>query len=182
VKFFAAPLPGVMVIEPRAFGDGRGFFMETWHAKKFAEAGIDVAFDQDNQSRSAQGVLRGLHYQLPNPQGKLARVVAGAVFDVVADLRQGSPTFGQWFGLELSAENRRMLWAPAGVAHGFLTLSGSADFLYKCSGAYSPADERAVRWDDPTLAIDWPLAPGETPTLSARDAVAPLLAEAVLYP
>ncbi|HEY7851378.1 MAG TPA: dTDP-4-dehydrorhamnose 3,5-epimerase [Caulobacteraceae bacterium] len=182
MKFTPTPIAGVVVIEPRAFGDERGFFMETWHAGKFAEAGIDVAFDQDNHSRSARGVLRGLHYQLPNPQGKLARVVAGAVFDAVADLRRGSPTFGQWFGVELSAENRRMLWAPAGVAHGFLTLSESADFIYKCSGAYSPADERAVRWDDPTLSIDWPLPPGERPTLSARDAVAPLLAEAVLYP
>ena len=182
MKFIATPIAGVMVIEPRAFGDERGFFMETWHARKFAEAGIDVAFDQDNHSRSARGVLRGLHYQQPNPQGKLARVVAGAVFDVVADLRRASPTFGQWFGLELSADNRRMLWAPPGVAHGFLTLSESADFLYKCSGFYSAADERAVRWDDPTLAIDWPLAPGQAPTLSARDAAAPLLAKAVLFP
>ena len=182
MKFVATPIAGVMVIEPRAFGDERGFFMETWHARKFAEAGIDVAFDQDNHSRSAKGVLRGLHYQLPNPQGKLARVVSGAVFDAVADLRRDSPTFGKWFGLELSAENRRMLWAPPGVAHGFLTLSESVDFLYKCSGLYSPADERAVRWDDPDLAIDWPLAPGEAPTLSAKDAVAPLLAEAVLFP
>jgi dTDP-4-dehydrorhamnose 3,5-epimerase len=181
VKFIPTPIASVMVIEPAVFGDERGFFMETWHVAKFAEAGIDVAFHQDNHSRSAKGVLRGLHYQLPNPQGKLARVVAGAVFDAVADLRRGSPTFGQWFGLELSAANRRMLWAPPGVGHGFLTLSEGADFLYKCSGAYSPADERAVRWDDPTLAIDWPLAPGQQPTLSAKDAVAPLLSEAVLF-
>lgn len=182
MKFLPTPIPGAVVIEPRAFGDERGFFMETWHRDKFAEAGIDAHFDQDNHSRSAQGVLRGLHYQLPNPQGKLARVVAGAVFDVVADLRRASPTFGRWFGVELSAENKRMLWAPAGLAHGFLVLSPSADFLYKCSGLYSPADERAVRWDDPTLAIDWPLPPGVAPTLSAKDAVAPLLAEAMLFP
>jgi dTDP-4-dehydrorhamnose 3,5-epimerase len=182
VKFLATPIPDVMVIEPQVFGDERGFFMETWRGDKFATAGIDAAFDQDNHSRSAQGVLRGLHYQLPNPQGKLARVVAGAVFDVVADLRRGSPTFGRWFGVELSAQNRRMLWAPPGMAHGFLVLSPSADFLYKCSGLYSPADERAVRWDDPTLAIDWPLAAGQQPTLSAKDAVAPLLAEAMLFP
>jgi len=182
VKFLPTPIPGAVVIEPRVFGDERGFFMETWHREKLAAAGIVVDFDQDNHSRSAQGVLRGLHYQLPNPQGKLARVVAGAVFDVVADLRRGSPTFGRWFGLELSAENKRMLWAPAGLAHGFLVLSPSADFLYKCSGLYSPADERAVRWDDPTLAINWPLPAGAPPTLSPKDAAAPLLAEALLFP
>jgi dTDP-4-dehydrorhamnose 3,5-epimerase len=182
VKFNPTPLAGVVVIEPKVFGDERGFFMETWQAQRFAEAGIDVVFDQDNHSRSARGVLRGLHYQLPNPQGKLARVVAGAVFDVVADLRRSSPTFGRWFGVELSAENRRILWAPPGVGHGFLTLSETADFLYKCSGLYSPADERAVRWDDPGLAIDWPLAAGEAPTLSAKDAVAPSFAEAALFP
>ncbi|HEY5288668.1 MAG TPA: dTDP-4-dehydrorhamnose 3,5-epimerase [Caulobacteraceae bacterium] len=182
MKFLPTPVADVIVIEPRAFGDERGFFMETWHREKFAAAGIDVSFDQDNHSRSAKGVLRGLHYQKPNPQGKLARVVAGAVFDVVADMRRGSPTFGRWFGLELSAENRRMLWAPAGVAHGFLVLSPSADFLYKCSGLYSPADEQAVRWDDPTLAIEWPLAPGERPTLSAKDAAAPGLGEAASFP
>jgi len=182
VRFLETPIAGVTVIEPQVFGDDRGFFMETWHREKFAAAGIDAAFDQDNHSRSSQGVLRGLHYQLPNPQGKLARVVDGAVFDAVADMRRGSPTFGRWFGIELSAENRRMLWAPAGVAHGFLVLSPSADFLYKCSGLYAPADERAVRWDDPTLAIDWPLPAGLRPILSPKDAAAPLLAEAVLFP
>ncbi|MGH7024528.1 MAG: dTDP-4-dehydrorhamnose 3,5-epimerase [Caulobacteraceae bacterium] len=182
MKFIPTAIAGVMVIEPEVFGDERGFFMETWQREKFARAGIDAAFDQDNHSRSARGVLRGLHYQLPNPQGKLARVVAGAVFDAVADMRRSSPTFGRWFGVELSAENRRMLWAPPGVAHGFLVTSPSADFLYKCSGLYSAADERSVRWDDPTLAIDWPLAPGEQPILSAKDAAAPLLSDAITFP
>ena len=182
MKFLDTPIDGVRVIEPRVFGDARGFFMETWQRETFAAAGIDVDWDQDNHSRSARGVLRGLHYQLPNPQGKLARVVVGAVFDVVADLRRSSPTFGRWFGVELSADNHRMLWAPPGVAHGFLVLSESADFLYKCSGLWSPADEKAVRWDDPQLAIDWPLAAGQQPAQSAKDAAAPFLAEAELFP
>jgi dTDP-4-dehydrorhamnose 3,5-epimerase len=182
VRFLPTPLEDVMLIEPQLFGDQRGFFMETWHAAKFAAAGIDAAFLQDNHSRSARGVLRGLHYQLPKAQGKLVRVVRGAVWDVVADLRQASPSFGRWFGAELSEDNRRMLWAPPGVAHGFLTLSETADFVYKCTELYSPADEKAVRWDDPALGIDWPLAPGQTPTLSAKDASAPRLAEAILYP
>jgi dTDP-4-dehydrorhamnose 3,5-epimerase len=181
MKFLDTPIAGVKVIEPQVFGDARGFFMETWQREKFAAAGIDVAWHQDNHSRSARGVLRGLHYQSPNPQGKLARVVAGAVFDVVADIRRSSPTFGRWFGVELSAHNHRMLWAPPGVAHGFLVISETADFLYKCSGLWSPADEKAIRWDDPQLAIEWPLAPGEQPTQSGKDAAAPFLAEAVLF-
>jgi dTDP-4-dehydrorhamnose 3,5-epimerase len=182
MKFLETPIAGVRVIEPQVFGDARGFFMETWQRKTFVAAGIDVTWDQDNHRRSARGVLRGLHYQLPNPQGKLARVVVGTVFDVVADIRRSSPTFGRWFGVELSAENHRMLWAPPGVAHGFLVLSESADFLYKCSGLWSAADEKAVRWDDPQLAIDWPLTPGQPPTQSAKDAGAPFLAEAPLFP
>jgi dTDP-4-dehydrorhamnose 3,5-epimerase len=182
MKFLTTPIAAAMIVEPQVLGDERGFFMETWRADKFAAAGIDARFEQDNHSRSAKGVLRGLHYQLPNPQGKLLRVIAGAVFDVIVDLRRGSASFGQWFGLELSAENRRMLWAPPGVAHGFLTLSASADFVYKCTTTYSPADERAVRWDDPTLAIDWPLAEGERPQVSAKDAAAPLLEDAALFP
>jgi dTDP-4-dehydrorhamnose 3,5-epimerase len=182
VKFLPAPIMDAVIVEPQVFGDERGFFMETWRRDKFAAAGIDVDFDQDNHSRSARGVLRGLHYQLPNPQGKLIRVAAGAVFDVIVDLRRGSVSFGRWFGLELSAENRRMLWAPPGVAHGFLTLSPTADFLYKCTTIYSPSDERAVRWDDPTLAIEWPVAGGERPAVSAKDAAAPTFAEAKLFP
>jgi dTDP-4-dehydrorhamnose 3,5-epimerase len=180
VKFQDTPITGVRVIEPRLFGDARGFFMETWRAEAFAEAGIDANFVQDNHSRSARGVLRGLHYQLPNPQGKLIRVAAGVVFDVVVDMRASSPSFGRWFGIELSEANRLMLWAPAGVAHGFLTLTDTADFLYKCDALYSPADERAVRWDDPQLAIAWPLE--GAPVLSAKDAAAPAFAEAVKFP
>ncbi|HEY7900675.1 MAG TPA: dTDP-4-dehydrorhamnose 3,5-epimerase [Caulobacteraceae bacterium] len=182
MKFVETPLAGVMVIEPKVFGDQRGFFTETWRRDLFAAAGVDVAFDQDNHSRSSRGVLRGLHYQLPHAQGKLARVVAGAVFDVVVDLRRASPSFGRWFGVELTADNHRMLWAPPGVAHGFLVLSESADFLYKCSGFYSPGDERGLRWDDPALAIGWPLAAGETPILSAKDAAAPTFADAAYFP
>jgi len=182
MKFLTTPIAGAMIVEPQVLGDERGFFMETWRADRFAAAGIDATFVQDNHSRSAKGVLRGLHYQLPNPQGKLARVIAGAVFDVIVDLRRSSASFGQWFGLELSAENKRMLWAPPGLAHGFLTLSESADFVYKCTAFYSPADERAVRWDDPALAIAWPLAEGETPAVSAKDQAAPLFAQAMLFP
>ncbi len=182
MRFLPTPIGGALIVEPQVLGDTRGFFMETWRKDKFAAAGIDVAFDQDNHSRSAKGVLRGLHYQLPNPQGKLVRVAIGAVFDVIVDLRQSSPSFGQWFGLELSTDNRRMLWAPPGLAHGFLTLSPSADLIYKCTAIYSPADEQAVRWDDPTLAIAWPLTTGEHPTLSAKDAAAPAFDEAPLFP
>ena len=167
MKFLPTPIPGAVVIEPRAFGDERGFFMETWHRDKFAEAGIDAHFDQDNHSRSAQGVLRGLHYQLPNPQGKLARVVAGAVFDVVADLRRASPTFGRWFGVELSAENKRMLWIPVGFAHGFRVISDKAQVLYKATDFYAPEHERTLAWNDPDLKINWELD-GE-PTVSAKD-------------
>ena len=182
MKFLETPIAGVKVVEPQVFGDSRGFFMETWQREKFAAAGLDVAWDQDNHSRSARGVLRGLHYQTPNPQGKLARVVAGAVYDVVVDIRRSSPSFGKWFGVELSADNYRMLWAPPGVAHGFLVISESADFLYKCSGLWAPADEKAIRWDDPQLAIDWPLAPGQQPSQSAKDQAAVFLADADLFP
>lgn len=182
MKFLTTPIAGAMIVEPQVLGDERGFFMETWRADRFAAGGVDAAFVQDNHSRSAKGVLRGLHYQLPNPQGKLARVIAGAVFDVIVDLRESSASFGQWFGLELSAENKRMLWAPPGLAHGFLTLSESADFVYKCTALYSPADERAVRWDDPALAIAWPLVEGAAPVVSAKDQAAPLFAQAMLFP
>jgi dTDP-4-dehydrorhamnose 3,5-epimerase len=173
-------LPGVMLIEPRVFGDDRGFFLESWNARNFAEAGLDLTFVQDNHSRSAQGVLRGLHYQMQKPQGKLVRVTAGAVFDVAVDARRSSPHFGRWVGYELSADNKRMLWVPPGFAHGFLTLSPSADFLYKCTELYDASDDRGIRWDDPVIGIDWPLA-GITPQLSAKDAVAPLLADAEVF-
>ena len=174
------PLPGVKLIEPTVFGDERGFFMETWNARAFTAAGLDLTFVQDNHSRSARGVLRGLHFQIVNPQGKLVRVSHGAVFDVAVDVRRSSPTLGRWVGYELSAANKRLLWVPPGFAHGFVVLSDFADFQYKCTALYDPPAERAVRWDDPALAIDWPLD-GMVPTLSAKDAAAPLLAAAEVF-
>lgn len=174
------PLPGVKLIEPTVFGDERGFFMETWNARAFTAAGLDLTFVQDNHSRSARGVLRGLHFQIVNPQGKLVRVSHGAVFDVAVDVRRSSPTFGRWVGYELSAANKRLLWVPPDFAHGFVVLSDFADFQYKCTALYDPPAERAVRWDDPALAIDWPLD-GMVPTLSAKDAAAPLLAAAEVF-
>ncbi len=163
-------IPDVLIIEPRVFGDERGFFMESWNQQAFAAAGLDLEFVQDNHSRSRQGILRGLHYQLENPQGKLVRVTQGAVFDVAVDIRRSSPTFGQWTGIELSAENHRMFWVPPGFAHGFYVLSESADFQYKCTRFYSPAHEHCIHWDDPTLQIDWHLLDGESPLVSAKDA------------
>ncbi len=174
------PLPGVKLIEPRVFGDDRGFFLESWNAKTFADAGLDLDFVQDNHSRSTKGVLRGLHYQLDNPQGKLVRVTIGRVFDVAVDLRRSSPHFGRWVGYELSAENKSMLWVPPGFGHGFVVLSDTADFLYKCTTLYSPPDERAIRWDDSELAIDWRLD-GVTPLLSAKDAAASSFAAAEMF-
>lgn len=179
MKVTPTALPGVLILEPKVFGDERGFFLESFNQRAFDEAvGRPVGFVQDNHSRSARGVLRGLHYQLPpHAQGKLVRVVSGAVFDVAVDMRAGSPTFGRWAGTELSAQNQRQLWIPPGFAHGFLVLSDSADFLYKTSSYYAPQAEASVRWDDPALAIDWPLD-GLTPLLSAKDAAAPSLADA----
>ena len=174
-------IPEVKLIEPSVFGDERGFFMETWNAQAFAAAGLDRAFVQDNHSRSSKGVLRGLHYQLGDAaQGKLVRVTAGAVFDVAVDIRRSSPTFGQWVGYELSAENKRMLWVPEGFAHGFLTLEDGTDFLYKCTALYAPAHERSIRWDDPDIGIDWPLE-GIVPQLSAKDQAAVSLADAEVF-
>jgi dTDP-4-dehydrorhamnose 3,5-epimerase len=159
----------VLIIEPRVFGDARGFFFESFNQQAFqAATGLNVQFVQDNHSRSAKGVLRGLHYQIEQPQGKLVRVVRGAVFDVAVDLRQSSPTFGQWVGVELTEHNHRQLWVPAGFAHGFLTLSDSADFLYKTTDYYAPAFERCIAWNDPTLAVNWPLD-GAQPLVSAKD-------------
>ena len=177
----ATAIPDVVVVEPNVFGDERGFFMESWNAQAFAQAGIDAVFVQDNHSRSRCGVLRGLHYQIREPQGKLVRVAAGEVYDVAVDLRRSSPTFGRAVGERLSAENKRMMWIPPGFAHGFLVLSEIADFLYKATAYYAPEHERAIRWDDPRLAIDWPLT-GAAPTVSAKDAAAPLLAQAETYP
>ncbi len=161
-------LPGVLRIAPRVFGDERGFFYESFHQARFEEAvGRPVSFVQDNHSKSAHNVLRGLHYQVRQTQGKLVRVTAGSVYDVVVDLRRSSPTFGQWLGEVLSAENRNQLWVPEGFAHGFLVLSESAEFLYKTTDYYAPEHERCIAWNDPTLAIDWPAGP--PPVVSARD-------------
>ncbi|WP_310496399.1 dTDP-4-dehydrorhamnose 3,5-epimerase [Sandarakinorhabdus sp.] len=180
MKVEATALPGVMLLTPRVFGDDRGFFLESWNASVFAAAGIGATFVQDNHSRSARGVLRGLHYQLANPQGKLVRVTQGAVFDVAVDVRRSSPHFGQWVGAELSDTNKQMLYVPPGFAHGFVVLSDTADFLYKCTSLYDPASERSVRWDDPAIGIDWPTT--VSPTLSAKDAAAPCLADAEVFP
>lgn len=169
-------IPEVVLIEPKVFGDARGFFFESFNQCAFNEAtGTDHKFLQDNHSRSAKGVLRGLHYQLaPYAQGKLVRCVRGAVFDVAVDIRSGSPSFGQWVGVELNEENHRQLWVPPGFAHGFLTLSDTADFLYKTTNYYAPSHERAIAWNDPRLGIAWPDL-GFLPTLSAKDGVAPTL-------
>lgn len=161
-------IQGPLIIEPRVFGDERGFFMESWNQAVFAAAGLNIAFVQDNHSRSQKGVLRGLHFQNPGPQGKLVRVANGAVFDVAVDLRRSSPTFGQWAGVELSAENKRMFWVPEGFAHGFLTLQDGTDFLYKCTAPYAPQAEHSLAWDDPDVGIDWPLD-GIAVQLSAKD-------------
>jgi dTDP-4-dehydrorhamnose 3,5-epimerase len=162
-------IPGVLVIEPKVFGDARGFFFESFNQKAFNEAtGTDHLFVQDNHSRSAKGVLRGLHYQASRPQGKLVRVVRGAVFDVAVDTRKDSPAFGQWFGIELTEDNHKQLWVPPGLAHGFLVLSDSADFLYKTTDYYAPEFERCIAWNDATLGIEWPLE-GLQPKLSAKD-------------
>ena len=180
MKVIETNLPGVLLLKPKVFGDARGFFMESWNRRTFAELGLNSDFVQDNHSRSAKGVLRGLHYQLNDPQGKLVRVVNGAVFDVAVDLRKSSPHFGKWVGYELSAENKRMMWVPPGFGHGFLVLSDSADFLYKTTAFYAPQLERCVRWDDPDIGVQWP-AEG-APQLSAKDAVAPGLVDAEVYP
>ena len=163
-------IPEVLLIEPKVFGDARGFFYESFNQKSFNEAtGLDLPFVQDNHSRSAKGVLRGLHYQLPpHAQGKLVRVVRGAVFDVAVDIRKGSATFGQWVGMELSEENHRQFWVPPGFAHGFVVLSETADFLYKTTDYYAPSHERCIAWNDPTLNIQWPDI-GMAPLLSAKD-------------
>jgi dTDP-4-dehydrorhamnose 3,5-epimerase len=180
VNIIETTLPGVLIIEPRVFGDARGFFLESWNRQNFADAGLDLDFVQDNHSRSARGVLRGLHYQLENPQGKLVRVTQGAVFDVAVDIRRSSPHFGKWVGVELSAKNHRMLWIPPGFAHGFLVLSETADFLYKCTTLYHPPSDRGIRWDDPDIGIAWPDV-GLAPLLSANDTVATQLAAAEVF-
>jgi dTDP-4-dehydrorhamnose 3,5-epimerase len=169
MKVLPTAIPDVVVVEPDVFGDARGFFLETWSARAYAEAGLHMPFVQDNWSRSARGILRGLHYQIRRPQGKLVRVVQGEVFDVAVDLRRSSPTFGRWVGVVLSAENFRALYVPPGFAHGFYVTSASADFQYKCTDLYEPSWERTIPWNDPTLAIEWPIPAGEVPVLSEKD-------------
>lgn len=180
MKLVLTTLPDVLIIEPAVFGDDRGFFFESWNARQFRELGLDFDFVQDNHSRSARGVLRGLHYQKPNPQGKLVRVVSGAVYDVAVDLRRASATFGRWVGVELSAANKRMLWVPPGFAHGFLSLADGTDFLYKCTGLYSPSDEHSLLWSDPEIGIAWPLD-GIEPLVSGKDAAGAPLARAEAF-
>ena len=170
MKFHTTPIDDVVLIEPQVFGDERGFFMETWQAEKFKAAGVDAQFVQDNQSRSTQWTLRGMHLQVEHTQGKLVRVTAGTVFDVVVDLRRSSPSFGRWWGTDLSDQNRHMLWVPPGLAHGILIVSPSADFVYKCTDIYSPVHERTLAWNDATVGIQWPLPPGVSPNLSSKDA------------
>jgi dTDP-4-dehydrorhamnose 3,5-epimerase len=181
MKVSPTALADVLVIEPQVFGDDRGFFYESFNARRFREqTGVDATFVQDNHSKSAKNVLRGLHYQISQPQGKLVRVTAGAVFDVVVDLRKSSPDFGQSVGIELSAANRRQLWVPPGFAHGFLVTSDSAEFLYKTTDYWAPEYERAILWNDPALAIAWPLA--GAPMLSGKDSQGKLLAQAEVFP
>lgn len=173
-------IPDVLIIEPKVFGDARGFFFESYNERAFAQAtGLKVNFVQDNHSRSARGVLRGLHYQVRQPQGKLVRVVCGSVYDVAVDLRKSSPTFGHWVGAELSEDNQRQMWVPAGFAHGFLVTSESADFLYKTTDYYAPEQERCIAWNDPAIGIQWPLA--GAPLLSGKDQQGRLLAQAEVY-
>jgi len=172
MNFTKTGISDVILVEPDVFGDNRGFFMETWHTGKFTAGGIAADFVQDNQSRSSRGILRGLHYQVKKPQGKLVRVLSGEVFDVAVDLRKSSATFGQWVGMYLTAENKKMLWVPPGFAHGFYVVSQQADFFYKCTDFYAPEYERAIRWDDPDLAIDWPLVDGKEPILASKDQAA----------
>ena len=180
MKVIGTEIPEVVLLEPKVFGDARGFFLESYHRRAFRDAtGLDVEFVQDNHSRSSRGVLRGLHYQLRCPQGKLVRVSAGEVFDVAVDLRRSSPTFGKAVTFRLDADSKRMAWIPPGFAHGFLVLSESADFLYKTTDYYSAQDERALRWDDAALGVAWPLR--GAPILSPKDAAAPTLAAAELY-
>ena len=181
MQAISTKLPGVIILEPKVFGDPRGFFFESFNARAFAETtGLQREFVQDNHSRSAKGVLRGLHYQVQQAQGKLVRVTAGEVYDVAVDLRRSSSTFGNWVGVHLSAENKRQLWVPEGFAHGFVVLSEFADFLYKTTDYYAPEHERCIRWDDPSLAIDWPL--DGTPQLSAKDQAGLNFVDAQVFP
>ncbi len=181
IQFIKADIPDLIEIRPDQFEDPRGYFLETYRADLFTEAGIPTTFVQDNQSGSAHGVLRGLHYQIRQAQGKLVRVIAGEIYDVAVDLRRSSPTFGQWFGLNLSARKKNQLWIPAGFAHGFYVLSASAEIHYKATDYYAPQCERTVLWSDPALGIEWPLVDGKAPIISAKDAAGKSLREAETY-
>ncbi len=178
--FTPTDIPDVILIEPRVFGDHRGFFMETWNAETFRESGLDLHFVQDNHSRSGRGILRGLHYQTQQPQGKLVRVTLGEVYDVAVDMRRSSPTFGQHVGITLNADDKQMLWIPPGFAHGFLVTSDECEFLYKCTDFYAPEHEHSLLWNDPSLGIEWPLGDHD-PVLSEKDAQGVPLDEAETY-
>ena len=173
------PIEGVLLIKPQVFGDERGYFVETWQKERYEAAGIKLPFVQDNHSKSTKGILRGLHFQKQHPQGKLVMVSLGEVFDVAVDIRKGSPTFGKWFGAILNQENQNQLWIPPGMAHGFVVLSDVAHFHYKCTDFYHPGDEGSIRWNDPTIAIDWPYK--EEPVLSAKDQIAPFFKDALEF-
>lgn len=182
MKFETTRLPGIIKIVPTIHKDSRGFFLENWQSSTFAKGGIDAEFVQENLSHSTKGTLRGLHYQIRQPQGRLVRVIHGSVFDVTVDLRQSSPHFGQWLGEVLSAENNHQLWVPPGFGHGFLVLSDTAGFQYNCTDYYAPEWDRSIRWDDPNIGIDWPLEDQQLPNLSDKDTAAPFLHDAELYP
>ena len=181
MKFIKTSIPEVIVVEPQVFGDHRGFFLETWEKNKFKESGIDSDFVQDNHSKSSQGTLRGLHYQIQHPQGKLIRVIQGDIYDVAIDIRKNSPTFGQWCGEYLTAESKKILWIPPGFAHGFYVITTTAEVCYKCTDYYFPQHERSILWNDPVLAIDWPLVNSEQPTLSRKDREGVLLKDAEIF-
>ncbi len=180
MKITPTAIPDILLFEPRLHGDDRGYFLETWRQSFFDERGIDVRFVQDNQSKSGQGILRGLHYQLQHPQGKLVRVLSGTIYDVAVDLRESSETFGKWVGVTLSSEQHNQLWVPAGFAHGFYVTSEAAEIAYKCTDYYHPEDEHSLLWNDPALAIDWPLV-ADQPLLSAKDAAGKLFADAAKF-
>ena len=169
MKYTKLNIPDVILIEPQVFGDERGFFMETWREDEFKSSVADFSFVQDNHSKSSKGILRGLHYQIKHAQGKLVRVTTGIVFDVAVDLRKNSSSFGKWAGVTLSADDKNLLWIPPGFAHGFYVISDDAEFIYKCTDYYAPEHERSIKWDDPALAIDWPIIPGTKPLLSSKD-------------
>ena len=181
MKIIETDIPDLKIIEPRVFSDDRGYFLETWNAQSFSRASLNWTFVQDNQSKSHRNVLRGLHYQIQSPQAKLVRVVTGAIYDVAVDLRRGSPTFGRWAGAELSETNHRMMLIPTGFAHGFLSLTDETQLVYKCTDFYASQHERTIVWNDPDLAIAWPLAAGEQPIISSKDAVGQGLKEADVF-